>query len=348
TGPLYPCWSVSGHPGLKGSIRAMIFANTLCWSAETLVVARPSSPDSEQWQQQIMSEEESPARRLPRRRVAARAADQGSTTVISIEVPTSTTSKRAAAATPAAATGPLPSPMDSVPSTFSADSSSNCPAFIQSFLADSTFKSCYPFSMLLQGGSNGFFDAQKSLVSITQVLDASCKADVKMCTSWLNDLADKFQQSGNCGNELSSGNTVVTKAYQGLKAYQPLFSATCLKEPETQAYCYAEAATDTKDFSSVYLYYLPLNRSMPDASTPGCNWCNQQTMGIFQSATSNRKSSIAATYEGGSTVMNKACGAQYVNSTLPVATENAAIPMQQTPFLVLFSFMLMAFTHIFL
>ena len=142
----------------------MIFANTLCWvslttaislqaphqSAETLVVARPSSPDSEQWQQQIMSEEESPARRLPRRRVAARAADQGSTTVISIEVPTSTTSKRAAAATPAAATGPLPSPMDSVPSTFSADSSSNCPAFIQSFLADSTFKSCYPFSMLLQ------------------------------------------------------------------------------------------------------------------------------------------------------------------------------------------------------
>ncbi|KAK8019302.1 hypothetical protein PG990_004440 [Apiospora arundinis] len=341
----------------------MIFANTLCWVSlttaislqapqqpiETLVVDHSSPPDSEQWQQ-IMSEEE-PARRLPRRRVAARAADQeeGSTTVISIQVPTSTTSKRAAAATPAAATGPLPSPMDSVPSTFSDDGSTNCPNFIQSFLADKTFKSCYPFSMLLQvRGSNGFFDAQKSLVSITQVLDASCKADVKMCTSWLGDLADKFQQSGNCGNELSSGNTVVTKAYQGLKAYQPLFSATCLKEPETQAYCYAKAATDSKSISSVYLYYLPLNRSMPDTASPACNWCNQQTMGIFQSATANRKSSIAATYEGGSAVMNRVCGAQYVNSTLPVATENAALTMQQTPFLVLFSFLLMAFSHLFL
>ncbi|KAK8090199.1 hypothetical protein PG997_005160 [Apiospora hydei] len=347
----------------------MIFANTLCWVSlttaislqasrppiETPAVDRlPSSSDSEQWQQ-IMSEEES-ARRLPRRKVAARAADQGSTTVISIEVPTSTTSKRSAV-TPAAATGPLPSPMDSLPTTFPDDVTGKCPAFIQSFLADNTFKSCYPFSMLLQvkfnpestmGGSNSFFDAQKSLVSLTQVLDASCKADVKMCTSWLADLADQFQQDGNCGGELASGNTVVTKAYEGLKAYQPLYSATCLKEPESQAYCYATAATDTKDFSSVYLYYLPLNRSMPDTATPSCDWCNQQTMGIFQSFSSNRKSSIAATYTGGSAVMNRVCGAEYVNSTLPVATESAAIPMQQTPLLVMFSFLLMVFTHLFL
>lgn len=202
--------------------------------------------------------------------------------------------------------------------------------------------------MVTQGGSNSFFDAQKSLVSLTQVLDASCKADVKMCTSWLADLADQFQQDSNCGGELANGNTVVTKAYEGLKAYQPLYSATCLKEPKSQGYCYATAATDTKDFSSVYLYYLPLNRSMPDTATPSCNWCNQQTMGIFQSATANRKASIAATYASGSAIMNKACGPEYVNSTLPVATENAAVAVQQTPILVLFSLMCMVFSHLFL
>lgn len=140
----------------------MICANILCWVSlttaislqaahqpiETTVVDHPSSSDSEIWQQ-IMSEEES-ARRLPRRRVAARVAvDEGPSTVISIHVPTSTTSKRAAS-TPAAASGPLPSPMDSLPVTFSDDASGKCPAFIQSFLADDTFKSCYPFSMLLQ------------------------------------------------------------------------------------------------------------------------------------------------------------------------------------------------------
>ncbi|KAK8048437.1 hypothetical protein PG994_010167 [Apiospora phragmitis] len=276
--------------------------------------------------------QEESARRLPRRKVAARAADQeqGSSTVISIEVPTSTTSKRAAK-TAAAATGPLPSPMDSLPTTFSDDASGKCPAFIQSFLADNTFKSCYPFSMLLQGGSNGFFDAQKSLVSLTQVLDASCKADVKMCTSWLADLTDQFQQDGNCGPELASGNTVVQKAYQGLKAYQPLYSATCLKEPESQAYCYATAATDTKDFSSVY----------PLLPTP-----EQEHAGFGHARL--RLSSIAATYESGSTVMNRVCGAEYVNSTLPVATENAAVTMQQAPVLILFSFLVMAFTHLFL
>ncbi|KAK7949752.1 hypothetical protein PG996_000340 [Apiospora saccharicola] len=328
----------------------MIFANTLCWVSlttaislqaahqpiETSVVDRPSSSDTEIWQQ-IMSEEES-ARRLSRKRVVARAAvDQGPSTVISIHVPTSTTSKRAAP-TPAAALGPLPSPMDSMPVDFADDASGNCPAFIQSFLADKTFKSCYPFSMLLQ----------KSLVSLTQVLDASCKADVKMCTKWLGDLATQFQQDSNCGGELANGNTVVTKAFEGLKAYQPLYSATCLKEPKSQAYCYASAATDTKDFSSVYLYYLPLNRSMPDSATPSCNWCNQQTMGIFQSFSANRKASIAATYPTGAAAMNKACGPEYVNSTLPVAAENAAMTMQQTPILVLFSLMFMVFSHLFL
>lgn len=44
---------------------------------------------------------------------------------------------------------PLPSIFDSsLASNFSADSA--CPAFINSFLTNPTFKKCYPFSLLLQ------------------------------------------------------------------------------------------------------------------------------------------------------------------------------------------------------
>ncbi len=47
---------------------------------------------------------------------------------------------------------PLPSPFDSsLASNFSGnDDSSACPAFINSFLTNPTFKQCYPFSELLQ------------------------------------------------------------------------------------------------------------------------------------------------------------------------------------------------------
>ena len=47
-------------------------------------------------------------------------------------------------------TSPLPSPFDSnLSSNFS---NNNCASFISTFLSSSTFKQCYPFSMLLQVG----------------------------------------------------------------------------------------------------------------------------------------------------------------------------------------------------
>lgn len=71
-----------------------------------------------------------------------RAKAESETTTVSIPVPSTTT----------LSTSPLPSPFDSsLASNFTGnDGNGACPAFINSFLTNPTFKQCYPISLLLQ------------------------------------------------------------------------------------------------------------------------------------------------------------------------------------------------------
>lgn len=108
-------------------------------------------------------------------------------------------------------------------------------------------------------------------------------------------------------------------SYVAMLSYQTLYSATCLKDPESSAYCFASAVTNLSTPSNVYFYYLPLNVSLPGSSTPSCNWCLENTMYIFQSAASNRALPIASTYVSAAQQVNTICGPNFTNSTLPNA-----------------------------
>lgn len=273
-----------------------------------------------------------------------RANDDNVTTTIEIRVSTTTSEPT----TTTIAASPLPSPFDSaLAANFTGNSNGACPIFINAFLTNSTFKQCYPFSVLLQG-SRSFFEAEKSLVSITQVLDASCKVDVNFCDDYLNNLATDLIKEDNCKEDYELQNQVVVQAYLGLRAYQPLYSATCLTDPDTSAYCFANAVTNLTTPSNVYFYYMPLNLTFPGSAVPSCNWCTQQTMGIFQSATANRKQMIANTYADAAVQVNTVCGPGFVNETLPEATvESAALSMHQPPSVLLLSFLIMALSHCF-
>ncbi|KAH8909745.1 hypothetical protein BR93DRAFT_965827 [Coniochaeta sp. PMI_546] len=234
--------------------------------------------------------------------------------------PATTTTVRIAVST-VATPSPLPSPLDgSISSNFSNSGSGTnpCPAFLNSFLTNPTFKQCYPFSLLLQG-STSFFEAEKSLVSITQVLDASCSANVTFCSTYLTGLAKNLTDASNCGTDFELGNSVVVQSYIAMVSYQTLYGATCLKDPGSAAYCFANAVTNLTTPSNVYFYYLPLNISLPGSSIPACSWCLEKTMGIYQSAASNRALPIANTYVSAAQQVNTICGPGFVNSTLPNA-----------------------------
>jgi hypothetical protein len=108
-------------------------------------------------------------------------------------------------------------------------------------------------------------------------------------------------------------------AYMGLASYNMVYSASCLQDPETSMYCFANAVTNLTTPSNVYFYFLPLNMTLPGSSTPACNWCLQETMGIFQSAAANRKQAISSTYQPAAKQVNTICGPEFVNDTLPAA-----------------------------
>ncbi|KAH8889393.1 hypothetical protein GQ53DRAFT_767061 [Thozetella sp. PMI_491] len=251
-----------------------------------------------------------------------------------------------------AESSPLPSPFDS---NLSANFSKNennvttCPTFINSFLTDPTFKQCYPFSLLLQGvvkGSKSFFNAEKSLVSITQVLDASCAANATKCTTYMNNLAKNLTQTANCGTDYQLGNSVVVQAYIAMIGYKAVYDATCLKDTETAQYCYANAITNLTTPSNVYFYYLPLNLTLPGSTIPSCSDCTQQTMNVFQNAAANRQQPIALTYVSAAQQVNTICGPGFVNETLPLAlVVNGAPGLAASPSWLLLGLSMVAALH---
>jgi hypothetical protein len=198
-------------------------------------------------------------------------------------------------------------------------------------------------------GSLSMFNAEKSLVSITQVLDATCNANVTFCTDYLHQVATNLTSSANCEDDFQQQNSAVVQAYLGLKAYQPLYSASCLKDAETSAYCFANAITNSSAIADVYLYYLPLNISYPNTTIPNCNECTQNVMGIFQAATADRTSAIANTYSYAANAVDAQCGSGYVNATLPEAVVSSfAMPMHHAHSMLLFSVLITALSQWFL
>ncbi|KAI0429202.1 hypothetical protein F5Y09DRAFT_342937 [Xylaria sp. FL1042] len=317
-------------------------------TAEEVLLIDPRVPVFVDGHWQIMSDEEH--RELRRRAAAPKESPQPTrTTEIVIDASTVTvTDSDNPATTTTAAASPLPSPFDgALAANFSGDNS--CPTFINDFLSNSTFKACYPISLLLQG-SQSFFEAEKSFFSITQVLDAACAADVDMCTDYFNDLASSLIADGHCGEEYDRENALVVQAYQGMKTYNTVYKATCLpnEDSKTREYCFANAITNTTTPSNAYLYYLPLNSTLPSTAAPSCGSCTQQTMGIYQNATSNRKADISNTYMSAAEQINSECGANFVNTTLAAAVKSGATsslyPVSSSSAL-LFSFAFMAVSH---
>lgn len=120
----------------------------------------------------------------------------------------------------------------------------------------------------------------------------------------------------NCGPDYEIGHAAIVGAYDAMRAYAPVYSAGCLRDPDTSAYCYANAVTNLTNPSSAYVYFLPLNRTLPGSTVPTCDYCLQQTMAIFQAATADRRQLIANTYKAAARQVNTICGPAFVNESL--------------------------------
>ncbi|KAI0115350.1 hypothetical protein F4814DRAFT_318851 [Daldinia grandis] len=237
------------------------------------------------------------------------------------------------------ATGPLPAPFDgALAANFSGeDGEGSCLDFINAFLEDPTFQNCYPLSLLLKN-SNSFFQAMKSVVKITQVIETSCKADKQSCTAYLNDLAEKLKSDENCGQDYNKRNDLVIQAYKGMRSYEEIYGATCLYNAATSTYCFVNAVTNQTTASNVYLYTLPFNSSLPETAVPACDTCTSETMKIYQAAAADRTKWISSTYVKAAEQIDANCGGNFVSAALPEPLpDSAATSIAQAPSLLMLS-----------
>ncbi len=164
-------------------------------------------------------------------------------------------------------------------------------------------------------------------MSITRTLDATCEANAPSCNKYLAELAQNLTSTENCGAEYqSTDHPTVVSAHDAMLAYAPIYSAGCLRDPDTSAYCYANAVTNQTNPSSVYFYRLPLNKTLPGTTIPGCGYCLQQTMAIYHAATADRKQMIALTYVDAAKQVNLICGPGFSNETLAAEVTGNGAP----------------------
>ncbi|KAI9849631.1 MAG: hypothetical protein M1837_002756 [Sclerophora amabilis] len=267
-------------------------------------------------------------------KAASASADSSATALSSkIDPPSPSTGSMTMAASPSTSSvvtdpnapsdTPLPRPFDtSLGSNFT---TSTCPDFFASFLANSTFKSCLPLSLLLQS-SNSFFKAARSPVRIHQVLDATCDVDFETCSTLMNDLATRLVLDEYCGQDFEQENPLVGQAYNGFVAYGPLFQAGCLRSG-SGSYCFADAITNTSSPADSYIYHLALGMSLPGGSQPTCNSCLQDSMSIFANAASDSRQPLRKNYVNAAQQIDLNCGPDFVNSTIPTMSSSASFSL---------------------
>lgn len=75
------------------------------------------------------------------------------------------------------------------------------------------------------------------------------------CSDTMASLVERIQQPGVCGKDLNDGNALAQAALDGFRNYELMKEVGCQKDPDTGAYCYADAAFSSNP-SSLYFYYL--------------------------------------------------------------------------------------------
>lgn len=209
----------------------------------------------------------------------------------------------------------MPTSFDTMSINFA---NATCVSFFQNFLANSTIMNCHAVSLLLEN-SNSFFHTLSSAAATSRVLDIACSQPVSKCASIMNSLAEEMLQSDNCGPDYESDNSVVQATYRDLMAYEPMYRATCLTNPDTQNYCFVDAVTNTTTPDDYNVYFMPLGSTLRTGNLT-CNDCLQATMDVFAQWATVDGQSLDETYLPSARNVNKVCGVGFANTNVTVGS----------------------------
>jgi hypothetical protein len=211
----------------------------------------------------------------------------------------------------------LPSAFDTLSNNFA---NAACVTFFEKFRSNSSFTDCHAVSVLL-GNSNSFFHTLTSAVATSHVLDVACSQPVTKCASVMTTLAKQMLHDDNCGQDYDSNNSVVRSVYKELIAYEPMYRASCLTNPDTKDYCFVDAVTNTTAPNDYNVYFMPTGSTLTSSGKLTCNECLQATMKIFAQWASTDGQSLDATYLPSAKVVNGYCGSNFANTNVTVGSD---------------------------
>lgn len=211
----------------------------------------------------------------------------------------------------------MPTPFDTISYNFANET---CTTFFTNFLANSTITDCHAISLLLEN-SNSFFHTLSSAAATSRVLDVTCSQSVTKCASIMTNLASEMIKTENCGDDYSTGNSVVQGTYQDLMAYEPVYRASCLTNPDTNDYCFVDAVQNTTAANDYNVYFIPVGTPLTKSGNLTCNECLQASMDIFAQWAKVNNQALDTTYVPSAKVVNKYCGANFANTNITVGSD---------------------------
>ncbi|KAA8643557.1 hypothetical protein EYZ11_003208 [Aspergillus tanneri] len=217
----------------------------------------------------------------------------------------------------------IPTPMPFDTNTGSNFTSETCERFVDDFLSNSTFTSCHAISMLMRN-SYSFFQTVRSATATSHVLDLACGADFNKCSAYMADLATRLRKKDACGVDYAAGNNIVQQAYTNMIAYEPIYRATCLKNPSTSDYCFVDAATNTSNSADYNVYFLPFGSPISGKPYPTCNACLQASMDVFAQWAQKDGQPLVNSYLPSAKAINSQCGANFASVNVTVGVDKAA------------------------
>ncbi|KAG2008152.1 hypothetical protein CC2G_013613 [Coprinopsis cinerea AmutBmut pab1-1] len=194
-------------------------------------------------------------------------------------------------------------------------SSNSCLAFFTNMTNTRPFRSCRPFSLLLQTSST-FISAQQNITLLNELVWGTCNTNTEEseCLSNMAWFADSLQKE--CEADLKDGNLLATDTLLALKAYGLMREAACLSDPTTNTYCFINAARDLNP-TNLYYYHLPLGLPIPPKSSdPQCTACLKDLMGLYGEALKSPGGpellpGLEKTYESAAELTQGKCGVGY-------------------------------------
>ncbi|KAF7316176.1 hypothetical protein MIND_00135800 [Mycena indigotica] len=212
---------------------------------------------------------------------------------------------------------PFPQPFDSgLSQNFS---SLSCFNFFQNMTNTAPFRSCRPFSFLLQA-SDAFISAQSNLNYLNTLVWGTCNTntDANSCASNMAWFSTTLESA--CAADLKDQNSMAVNAQIALHAYGLMRTAACLINPATNSYCYLDAVHNSNP-SDTYFYSLPLGVNMPNNTIASCSACTKSLMTLYYSAL-DTQSSLKTTYPNAAKIAVADCGPAY--ATLAPKQSSAA------------------------